>query len=114
MSNMFMCCIGIITSVKRNATCIVSDIIFLVIKAPRLQCSITFYISRVSLFCCSGTFFKDDFQIQINSDKFEYRAISKIIISKLNVVHFRSSPSKMFFEKGILKICSKFAGEHPC
>ena len=27
---------------------------------------------------------------------------------------YRSSPSKVFLEKGVLKICSKFTGEHPC
>ena len=27
---------------------------------------------------------------------------------------FRSSHPKVFFRKGVLKICSKFTGEHPC
>ena len=27
---------------------------------------------------------------------------------------FRSSPPEVFLEKGVLKICSKFTGEHPC
>ena len=27
---------------------------------------------------------------------------------------FRSSPSEVFLEKGVLKICSKFTGEHTC
>ena len=27
---------------------------------------------------------------------------------------FRSSPPEVFLEKGVLKKCSKFAGEHPC
>ena len=26
----------------------------------------------------------------------------------------RSSPSEVFLGKGVLKICSKFTGEHPC
>ena len=26
----------------------------------------------------------------------------------------RSSPSEVFFRKGVLKLCSKFTGEHPC
>ena len=26
----------------------------------------------------------------------------------------RSSPSKVFLREGVLKICSKFTGEHPC
>ena len=29
-------------------------------------------------------------------------------------LHFRSSFPEVFLEKGILKICSKFTGEHPC
>ena len=28
--------------------------------------------------------------------------------------NFRSSPSQVFFGKMVLKICSKFTGEHPC
>ena len=27
---------------------------------------------------------------------------------------YRSSPSVVFFGKGVLKICSKFTGDHPC
>ena len=27
---------------------------------------------------------------------------------------YRSSPSEVFLIKGVLKICSKFTGEHPC
>ena len=27
---------------------------------------------------------------------------------------YRSSPSELFLGKGVLKICSKFTGEHPC
>ena len=27
---------------------------------------------------------------------------------------FRSSPPEVFLRKGVLKICSKFTGEHPC
>ena len=33
---------------------------------------------------------------------------------KLCKVFFRSSRPKVFFRKGILKICSKFTGEYPC
>ena len=29
-------------------------------------------------------------------------------------VRFRSSPPEVFLRKGVLKICSKFTGEHPC
>ena len=31
-----------------------------------------------------------------------------------NLENFRSSHPEMFLEKGVLKICSKFTGEHPC
>ena len=31
----------------------------------------------------------------------------------LNFRHCRSNPSKMFLEKGVLKICIKFTGENP-
>ena len=30
------------------------------------------------------------------------------------VSYSRNSPPEVFFEKGVLKICSKFTGEHPC
>ena len=32
----------------------------------------------------------------------------------LQISSFRSSPSEVFLGKGVLKICSKFTGEHPC
>ena len=31
-----------------------------------------------------------------------------------NKFQHRSSPPEVFQEKGVLKICSKFTGEHPC
>ena len=34
-------------------------------------------------------------------------------ITRQNVL-FRSSRSEVFLGKGVLKICSKFTGEHPC
>ena len=27
---------------------------------------------------------------------------------------FQSSPTSLFLSRGVLKICSKFTGEHPC
>ena len=30
------------------------------------------------------------------------------------LIKFRSSPSEVLLGKGVLKICSKFTGEHPC
>ena len=38
--------------------------------------------------------------------------ISKHSLPRLS--DFRSSPPEMFLGKGVLKICSKFTGEHPC
>ena len=35
-------------------------------------------------------------------------------LKKLHLSFDRSSHSEVFLEKGILKICSKFAGEHSC
>ena len=32
----------------------------------------------------------------------------------LQLCTFRSSPLKVFLGKGVLKICGKFTGEHPC
>ena len=32
----------------------------------------------------------------------------------INIGTFRSSPSEVFLEKGVLKICGKFTGEHTC
>ena len=32
----------------------------------------------------------------------------------LNGLKYRSSHPEVFLEKGVLKICSKFTGEHPC
>ena len=30
------------------------------------------------------------------------------------IYNYRSSPPEVFKVKGVLKICSKFTGEHPC
>ena len=30
------------------------------------------------------------------------------------IIQYRSSPPEVFLGKGVLKICSKFTGEHPC
>ena len=30
------------------------------------------------------------------------------------VINLRSSHTEVFLGKGVLKICSKFTGEHPC
>ena len=36
------------------------------------------------------------------------------MVKKLRHRYFRSSPPEEFSGKGVLKICSKFTGEHPC
>ena len=36
------------------------------------------------------------------------------IIYSLHLFYDRSSRQGVFLEKGVLKICSKFTGEHPC
>ena len=41
---------------------------------------------------------------------FFHEATSATSFSAIN----RSSPSEVFLEKDVLKICSKFTGEHPC
>ena len=33
---------------------------------------------------------------------------------RFNISNFGSSHPEVFFEKGVLKTCIKFAGEHPC
>ena len=34
---------------------------------------------------------------------------------EISLVNFKNNPSiEVFLKKGILKICSKFTGEHPC
>ena len=43
---------------------------------------------------------------------FEKNGWDKISSSKL--IHFRSNPPELFLEKSVIKICSKFTGEHPC
>ena len=34
--------------------------------------------------------------------------------NKMNVLKYRTSFLDVFVGKGVLKICSKFTGEHPC
>ena len=42
------------------------------------------------------------------------RKLLKIPLQKKESEIARSSPPEMFSGKGVLKICSKFTGEHPC
>ena len=43
-----------------------------------------------------------------------FRDVLIQIIDQIIVVMTISSPPDMFLRKGVLKICSKFTGEHPC
>ena len=36
------------------------------------------------------------------------------MLVKIFCIQIRSSRPEVFLEKGVLKICSKFRGEHPC
>ena len=38
----------------------------------------------------------------------------KLLFEQRTITLFRSSPSEVYLRKGVLKICSKFEGEHPC
>ena len=51
----------------------------------------------------------------VETEKFA-NDIDNIIFFSENITfsHSRSSHSEMFLGKGVLKICSKFTGEHPC
>ena len=42
-----------------------------------------------------------------------FRLKKPILLKTVNVL-YRSSQPEVFFGKGVLKICSKFLGEHPC
>ena len=43
-----------------------------------------------------------------------YLGKSSDAITRITLIIFRSSHPEMFLEKGVLKICSKFTGEHSC
>ena len=45
------------------------------------------------------------------SQKSVLKISSEFIVIRIK---FRSSHSEVFLGKGVLKICSKFTGEHPC
>ena len=40
--------------------------------------------------------------------------VGNMILSSSFTAVVRSSHPEVFLEKGVLKICSKFTGEHPC
>ena len=42
------------------------------------------------------------------------KQIEEMLIMVLSTFFFRNSHSEVFLGKGVLKICSKFTGEHPC
>ena len=45
------------------------------------------------------------------SDKWHDKSLGIFICT---LQEFRSNPPEVFLGKGVLKICSKFTGEHPC
>ena len=45
---------------------------------------------------------------------FNKRQWEVVLAAVLRIAVLRSSHPEVFFEKGVLKICSKFTGEHPC
>ena len=53
-------------------------------------------------------------KIKINILKWFYYCCLCNSDLKLKLIKDRSSPPEVFLQKGILKICSKFTGEHPC
>ena len=61
----------------------------------------------------------------IQNDHFKYKITVKVCgiacsislqdsVCSVKKISFRSSHPDVFFEEGVLKICSKFTGEHPC
>ena len=53
-------------------------------------------------------------KIKINILKWFYYCCLCNSDLKLKLIKDRSSPPEVFLQKGILKICIKFTGEHPC
>ena len=54
------------------------------------------------------------FIINVFEGDFFFSALINNIIRDSDIINYRSSHPEVFLEKGILKICSKFTGEHPC
>ena len=52
--------------------------------------------------CQTLTFFKKWIGVAYKQSKIQEKNI------------YRSSPTEVFLGKGVLKMCSKFTGEHPC
>ena len=50
-------------------------------------------------------------EVSSDVDSLDWRVMHK---QKVKISNYRSSPPQVFLRKGVLKICSKFAGEHPC
>ena len=85
---------------------------------PSLHKLRDFIFVLVSLYCLS-------FWVSINlgRDSYHQFEIKKIGIRRFQIIlwsfavfakGYRSNPPYVFFRKVILKICSKFTGEHPC
>ena len=59
---------------------------------------------------------KDSFSFVKDVEKFDPNlAIAKFNVKSIfTIIALRSSHPEMFLRKVVLKICSKFTGEHPC
>ena len=64
-----------------------------------------FSISRRN-YCLSVIEYTWTFLAQVYNEE---KNVSKIVINRL-----RSSPPEVFSGEGVLEICSKFTGQHPC
>ena len=52
--------------------------------------------------------------VALLKNMFKTMQIGPLIFSRVEAnVMYRSSPSAVFLRKGVLKICSRFTGEHP-
>ena len=51
---------------------------------------------------------------KLNNRNTKKRCVFIVNLEQCSLGSFRSSPSKVFSGKGVLKICSKFTGEHLC
>ena len=79
---------------------------------------VLFQIIRIVCFYCVFCFFRFiQFVLLYNKKQRNFQKF--IEVKKKSSTHNQvsrdgSSPSEVFLGKGVLKICSKFTGEHPC
>ena len=65
------------------------------------------------LFICCNTIFACVYQVTENLARAGICFQSNFYIFTLLIIIFRNSHSEVFLRKGVLKLCSKFTGEHP-